>query len=314
MDTAPSPSTPGPNASVSAADFANAADRLERLLEDHSIVPNPASWPSRMIREVREWPTWAEEQEVRDGIVRSNLFRSLQRAQFEVDLLIVIDLIELAAAAIPRERATARLRLLARSEHAATARSEQSNERDLIFELMCAGWMSKMATDVDLVEPPDVVCTYRGVRFGVACKGAYGSADTVMKAVKQGVDQLEKSECTEGAVVVRMTDVFPHDELVPGRSEGMRSIPSFPNGDVLMSHAAKLAVPFRDEVVRRAHGGAAFFNRSKKLVAVWFVAHSFGNVSTPRGAISVMCSIPLYLARAPRSHTFLDDFITATWL
>jgi hypothetical protein len=315
MDPAHSPSTPGPNVPVSAADFANAADRLKRLLKNHGIVPNPASWPSRMIREVRERPAWAEEHEVRDGVVRSNLFRSLQRAQRQADLLIVVDLIELAAAALPRESATKRLRMLARKEHAATARSEWSKARDLIFELMCAGWMSKMAaTDIDLVDPPDVLCTYRGVRFGVACKGAYGSADTAVKAVKKGVDQLEKSDCTAGAVVVRMTDVFPHDELVPGRSEGMRSIPSFPSGDALMSHAASLALPFRDEVIRRSQGGATFFARSKKLLAVWFVAHSFGNVSTGRGASSVMCSIPLYLARDPGVRPFLDEFITATWL
>jgi hypothetical protein len=312
---APDSSPPAPKLTpITATDFASAADRLERLLKVHGIVPHLTSWPSRMIREARDRPSWAEEEEIRDEVVRSNLFRSLQRVQLVSDLVLVVDLLEAAAAAIPRERAAGRLRMLARSDHAATAQATQSTERDLIFELMCAGWMSKIATEVDLVEPPDVVCTYRGARWGVACKAAYGSANRAVKAVKEGVDQLEKSDCSEGAVVVRMTDVFPHGELVPGRSEGMRTIPSFRSEDDLMSHAAGLALPFRDEVSRRAQRGAAFFSRSKKLAAVWFVAHSFANVSTPQGAISAMFPITLYIARHRSALPFLDDFITATRL
>lgn len=311
----PEPIRPTPKATqVTATDFASAADRLERLLGAHGVVPHLTSWPSRMIREVRERPTWAQEDELRDGVVRSDLFRSLQRVQFLSDLVLVVDLLEAAAAAIPRERAAERLQLLARSDHAATAKARQTTERNLIFELMCAGWMSKIATEVDLVEPPDVVCSYRGVRWGVSCKAIYGSARGAVKAIKEGVDQLERSDCSEGAVVVRMTDVFPHDKLVPGRCEGMRTVPTFPSEHELLSAAASLALPFRDEVYERAQLGAAFFSRSKKLAAIWFVAHSFANVSTSGGAISAMFSIPLYIARDPSTLPFLDDFKTATRL
>lgn len=313
MDSDPSRTDPQPTP-VNATEFARAAHRLEQLLERHGIVPQPTSWPSRMIRAVRERPPWALDGELRDGVVRSDLFRSLQRVQSIADLVLVVDLLEAAAAAIPHERAAERLRLLARSDHAATSPAPQSKERDLVFELMCAGWMSKIATEVDLVEPPDVVCTYRGARFGVACKAVYGSANRAVKAVKEGVDQLEKSDCSEGAVVVRMTDVFPHGELVPGRVEGMQTVPSFQSKDELLSRAASLALPFRDEVLRRSHGGDAFFGRSTKLVAIWFVAHSFANVSTSRGALSSMFPVPLYVARDPGVVPFLDDFITATRL
>lgn len=132
--------------------------------------------------------------------------------------------------------------------------------------------------------------------------------------MKAGVDQLEKSDCSEGAVVVRMTDVFPHDKLVPGRCEGMSTVPSFPSAHELLSNALSLAIPFRDEVCQRAQRGAAFFSRSKKLAAIWFVAHSFANVSTQGGATSVMFPIPLYIARDRSALPFLDDFITATRL
>jgi hypothetical protein len=167
-----------------------------------------------------------------------------------------------------------------------------------------------MADHVDLVEPPDVACIYRGECWGVACKVAYGSAGTAFTAVKRGIAQLDRSSCSRGVVMLRITDVFPHEEMVPGRAPGMRTVQSFRPGDPLFEVAMALARPFVTEVVRRADA-ASLFQRSPKLAAVVFVAHTMANMSSPEGAVSIIVPIPNFYVASQRSQPFIDDFITA---
>jgi len=305
----PDPSKP---TEVNRGEFLAAADRLDAILAALGVVPHPTSWPARALRAVREVPPWAENHDcLQRGVPCPHMHESLARVQLAADLLVMVDLVEEVLRGGTSSTNAERLRLLAAGDHSATARGRPSGERNLVFELMCAGWLTRIATDVDLVDPPDVLSTYRGMRWGIACKNASGSAHSAFVSVKKGIEQLDQSPCEQGAVVVRITDVYPHEELVPGRSSGMRSIPSFQDGDQLFEFAMGLARPFVAEVIGHANGGASLFKRSRKLAMVIFVAHSVANMSSPEGAITTIVPIPNFLCAAKPPHPFMDDFITA---
>jgi hypothetical protein len=80
--------------------------------------------------------------------------------------------------------------------------------RNLGFEILTACTMNLFAEDVRLEDPPDVLLTFEGRRWGVACKTLNGSPDRIVNLVRDGRDQLAKAPCDAGVVLVETTNVM----------------------------------------------------------------------------------------------------------
>jgi len=106
-----------------------------------------------------------------------------------------------------------KLALLTKADPLPLTPGSRSYERDILFEVILACVCSQFAMDVHFVEPPDVVCTYKKVQWGLACKVAYGSSRQTAKDIRKGIGQIERSDVDLGIVVVQMTNRFPHKNM-----------------------------------------------------------------------------------------------------
>ena len=105
-----------------------------------------------------------------------------------------------------------KLPLLARADPLPLTPGKQSTERDKMFEVIVACVCSLFASGVHFLEP-DIVCTYKQARWGIACKAAYGSSRTTAQKIRDGIGQIERSGAELGIVVVQMTNRFPHNNM-----------------------------------------------------------------------------------------------------
>jgi len=105
-----------------------------------------------------------------------------------------------------------RLVALAKADPLPLTPGEHSTERDTMFETIVGCVCSLFASAVHFAEP-DVLCTYKQVRWGLACKVAYGSSKQTAKNIRAGMGQIERSGAELGLVVVQMTNRFPHDKM-----------------------------------------------------------------------------------------------------
>lgn len=85
----------------------------------------------------------------------------------------------------------------------------QSQDRNYLFEAICAEAATQFSGEVNLGVEPDVLCRFRGNAWGLACKVIY-SGKSAAKAILEGMDQILRSGAEYGFVVVDLTNVFPH--------------------------------------------------------------------------------------------------------
>ena len=182
------------------------ANELESYLQSHGISLHPSSVIAQAIRRTHQVQTYYEKGEVPDDY-------DAEVAVSDVANLWYLGRAVMGAVGTPFETVIKdRLPTLTRGDPSPLTPGNQSNERDRIFELVCARICSLFASDVAFGEP-DVLATYRGKRWGLACKSAYGSPTTVAKAVRKGAKQIERSDIDFGMIVVQLTNIFPHDRM-----------------------------------------------------------------------------------------------------
>lgn len=88
-----------------------------------------------------------------------------------------------------------------------------SGARDASWELLLASLIASFAAAV-AEEEPDLVCSYRGAKVGVAAKVLYSkNSDQLLKLIAKGAKQLERSAAEHGFVVVNLVEVFPHTRM-----------------------------------------------------------------------------------------------------
>jgi len=92
------------------------------------------------------------------------------------------------------------------------SKGKHSQERDILFEVLCAYVCSQFASSVEF-EEPDIRCTFQDNNWGLACKVAYGSPERFTKAIRKGEKQIEKSKSDLGLIIVQLTNKFPHDKM-----------------------------------------------------------------------------------------------------
>lgn len=105
-----------------------------------------------------------------------------------------------------------KLTLLAKGDPLQLSAGDQSGERDVLFEVICACICSLFASDVRFQEP-DLICRYADSSWGLACKVAYGTPAQTAKGIRKGMRQIEGSAADLGIVVVQLTNRFPHDKM-----------------------------------------------------------------------------------------------------
>jgi hypothetical protein len=107
-----------------------------------------------------------------------------------------------------------RLRVLRGPDINLMRAAAQSGDRDVSWELLVGALVSTFARDVDLVEPPDLRCTYGGAKWGLAAKILYsGDPNRHIDRIVEGAKQIERSDADVGLVIVNGVNLVPHDEL-----------------------------------------------------------------------------------------------------
>jgi hypothetical protein len=279
-------------------DAAEAATRLRSLLDTHQIPIHAASWLGTACRNVlTELPALIRDHPCKPGQSCPHLAEVIERHQRAADLLRVVLSAESALRVMNQGEVRRRLRDLASGDHAFTKRASQSNERDLVFEIVCAGVLARTTADVAFVEPPDLVCSLAGVRYGVACKVAYGEPASVASAIRRGAKQIEASACEKGLIVVRVTDIFPHDELPSFPTPERKTVGSFLRTDdaehVVLELMKPIAAAISQALGPRGVPGLA--QRHQKLEAVFLVGHTLVQVHREGGASPAIIATPLVL-------------------
>lgn len=271
--------------------------RFRRLLSRFGVTPNPTSW---IAREFSELEAFVQE----SGLERSEPWTPMSvehwlgRLRRAADLLVAHREFERAAVTLDQESVGEILRLLGRGSHPTGAPAERSQARDRVFEIVVAGAIGRFATDVAL-EEPDVICQFEGLRWGVACKVAYSDMRRVFRSVKRGADQLQRSEADTGIVAVRVTDIFPHERLVPRASGMPPTVRAFRRpqdaNDAVEAIAKEMAASLGSEM--DPHGMPGLIARFPKLKAVILLGHTVPRVPGADGPVPaftpvVQCLLP----------------------
>jgi hypothetical protein len=92
-----------------------------------------------------------------------------------------------------------------------------------LFELYVACLAMRCGTNVTLDDPsrsdgsnPDVLCTFGGIRWGIACKVVHGaSPQSLLDLIEGGLDQIDRSPASTGVVIVNLKNRIDHDFYWP---------------------------------------------------------------------------------------------------
>lgn len=254
------------------------ARRLGTRLAQYGIRPDGSSFLGELIRNaVKDLPESQRTHACPPGPC-VHLTERVIRLQRGADLVLIERAVERVDAAVGSGVLASRLRDLASGAHAITAPAPRSNQGDRAFELVCAGAIGRYAEAVSL-EEPDVLCTFEGQRWGVACKATSGTPAQAGKLIREGARQLQGSAANCGIVIVRITDVFPHEqmEFVPEPDGRMHC---FADPKQLPDLAYQLIRPFGAAAVSACEDGGVvgLAHRYPKLQAVAFVGNTIAHM------------------------------------
>ncbi len=275
------------------ADAGAAAAALESALTAAGHRIHPASWLGRAVANATVGlPTLIREDARPPGTPCPRLGEHVERHQLAADLMMIWRTLSHVAGGLTNPVLAPRLRDLCSGDQTATASAQRSQARDLTFELVCLGWISRFAADVRLDEP-DILCVHEGAVWGVACKVAYGDPATTARAIKKGAAQLQRSAAQFGVVAVRITDVFPHEKLPTRPTPERRTVGAFLNPDDVQAALWALAQPYIYDVMDGLDTGGvpALARRCPKLRAVVFVGHTLVLIRRPDGSATALAPI-----------------------
>jgi hypothetical protein len=119
-------------------------------------------------------------------------------------------------------RLTPHLLLLNEGQPLQTRKSQSIDQAaNKVFELLSSCWvMGSRGGDVVLDHPqkstgrnPDVLFTFNGERWGIACKALHSvHPQTVLEKLQSGVRQIQKSEAKRGFVLLSAKNIVAHDD------------------------------------------------------------------------------------------------------
>ena len=122
-------------------------------------------------------------------------------------------------------------------QNARTPVTDQTSNK--LFELFVALAAMEHGRDMRIDDPhaskgdnPDVLVTYDGVRWALACKVIHSDRpETLFDRIVEGVNQIERSEASVGIAMVSLKNRLPHDQLFPvvGDDNGMPIVGVYPS-------------------------------------------------------------------------------------
>lgn len=267
---------------------------------------HPSSWLGRAITNATDdLPALIRQDAHPPGTACPNLREHVARHQTAADLMMLWRTLSHVEGGLSSPAVASRLRDLCAGDQTVTSAATRSQARDLVFELVCLGWTSRFASAARLDEP-DVLCTHESATWGVACKVAYGEPATTVNAIKTGAAQLQRSAAEFGVVVVRITDVFPHESLSTHPTPERRTVGAFLNVDDVERTLWALARPYIDAVrVDLDRGGVpALARRYPKLRAVAFIGHTLVLIRRPEGSAAALAPIHACLPATDDTPSF----------
>lgn len=269
---------PGEMTNLGIDAVAASARRLRETLESHGVRPDASSSLGAMLKTALvDLPEAVRSHACPPGPC-GHLAERVRQLQCAADLVLIERAIHRAGAALGAGVMAARIRDLASGSHAATSPTRRSNQGDRVFELICAGAVSRIAQSVALDEP-DVLCTFENERWGIACKVTSGTPEAAGKLIRVGAKQIDRSAADAGVVLVRITDVFPHEALqVLPEADGR--VNCFGDPAQLPELAYRLILPFGQAAADAAEEGGieALGRRFSKFKAVVFTGNTVANI------------------------------------
>jgi hypothetical protein len=108
-------------------------------------------------------------------------------------------------------------------EVSAKPKAKEINNK--VFELFVAVILFQICSNLRFDNPvssdgkkPDVIGEFKGKKWGVACKVSHSESPlTFLERVREGIDQIEKSDAEHGIVIVNLKNLIPHDIVWPAK-------------------------------------------------------------------------------------------------
>lgn len=218
------PHTPKPDEIIPTDDADRAVDAFERILHQHGIEIEGGSLLEDSCLLLKRQRDLHESAARGDRTPVTEEFRlELQAA---IGIMAAVRLIVRHAEHPDFNQLVPHLRLLNRGSVLQTLPADYIDKAsNKLFELRVALAAMGTGQDVRLDDPdsssggdnPDVIARMLdGRRWGFACKVINGDAPmTLFQNIEKGVDQIERSDCDVGLVVVSLKNRLPHDEVFP---------------------------------------------------------------------------------------------------
>ncbi|HEY3856746.1 MAG TPA: hypothetical protein VGO67_20360 [Verrucomicrobiae bacterium] len=186
-----------------------------------------------------------------------------------------------------------------------TANAEEKDANNKVFELLVAGVLFRILSNIRLEKPkqakrdkrnPDVIGEFRGRRWGFACKTSHSNnPKSFLDRVREGVAQIEAADVERGVVIVNLKNLIPHDEIWPAFREpqsGEWSYGAYPYQDAVAIKIVQMFRTFEDSFCALVGGndtsmggqeGFDAFSKNREAFIAEFVGKKA--VQTPKAGI-----------------------------
>ena len=181
------------------------AEWFEQLLRQHHVtVANPSAMRTDLDIMKKLGRAFRGEETLPDNADVPCLFRRALGLDF------IIKAIYRASKTPSANQILGKLGLFCGPDVLLTDSSPQSQERDLVWEVIVACLSACFTIDLTFAEP-DVRCNHEGTRWGSACKILYTTIrDNQIDRIIDGAKQLESSTADLGCVVVNVSNSINH--------------------------------------------------------------------------------------------------------
>lgn len=201
-----------------------------------------------------------------------------------------------------------------------TATSVEKDANNKVFELYIAAILFRICSNLEFDSParstgknPDAIGEFKGRRWGIACKVSHTENPlTFLERVREGVEQIEKSDIDRGVVIVNMKNLVPHDITWPARLDkdsGDWQYVAFPMSDdasmVIDSTYEKLYL----SVLEKTNGPQGFDNifAGKKTISRVLVLYCTVTSCSPRYGVTIPTIVKKMMVFGPPLDTLNPD-------
>lgn len=142
-----------------------------------------------------------------------------------------------------------------------------------VFELYLALLLAPLADELELDHPvrssggknPDVIAQMDGTRWAFACKVMHSpSPKTFLDRVREGIDQIQRSDADRGIVVISLKNLLPHDYIWSMKADSTiynLLMPGPVHPEIVARMFGGVLEQYDKEVIHELLGGDEAFNK-----------------------------------------------------